>query len=113
MSGGREEIATVTGMVEFNEDNSSDIVAERLLRDGSRLAACLALFVRHLHGAVREARPTGQRPTRKQACAVSGRPKSRRIWTCKFPVRHSRTSASAAWRSPATKAAAWTGRYDW
>ena len=45
-------------MVQFNEDNSSDIVAERLLRDGSRLAACLALFVRHLHGAVRETRPT-------------------------------------------------------
>jgi hydroxyquinol 1,2-dioxygenase len=58
MSGGREEIATVSSLVEFDADNSSDIVAERLLRDGSRLAACLALFVRHLHGAVREARPT-------------------------------------------------------
>jgi protocatechuate 3,4-dioxygenase beta subunit len=45
-------------MIEFDEHTSSDIVAERLLRDGSRLAVCLALFVRHLHGAVREARPT-------------------------------------------------------
>jgi protocatechuate 3,4-dioxygenase beta subunit len=45
-------------MVPFNEDNASEIVADRLGRDGSRLAATLALFVRHLHGAVREARPT-------------------------------------------------------
>lgn len=45
-------------MVQFNEDTSADIVAARLLRNGSRLAACLALFVRHLHGAVRETRPT-------------------------------------------------------
>lgn len=43
---------------QFSEETSSEIVAARLLKDESRLAGFLALLVRHLHQAVREARPT-------------------------------------------------------
>jgi hydroxyquinol 1,2-dioxygenase len=43
---------------QFSEETSSEIVAARLLKDESRLGRLLALLVRHLHEAVREARPT-------------------------------------------------------
>jgi protocatechuate 3,4-dioxygenase beta subunit len=45
-------------LLQFSEETASDIVAARLLKDESRLAHFLALLVRHLHEAVREARPT-------------------------------------------------------
>lgn len=43
---------------QFSEETSSEIVASRLLKDDSRLAQFLATLVRHVHEAVREARPT-------------------------------------------------------
>lgn len=43
---------------EFSEETSSEVVSSRLLRDESRQARFLAVLVRHLHEAVREARPT-------------------------------------------------------
>lgn len=42
----------------FSQRTSSDIVAERLSKNGSRLGRVLASVVRHMHEAVREARPT-------------------------------------------------------
>lgn len=42
----------------FSEETSSEIVVARLTRDDTRLANILALLTRHLHEAIREARPT-------------------------------------------------------
>lgn len=43
---------------QFSEETPAEVVAARLQRDDSRLGQFLAHLVRHLHEAVREARPT-------------------------------------------------------
>ena len=46
--------------ISFTEANSAELVVERLSKGGeSQLATFLAAFVRHLHSAVRESKPSG------------------------------------------------------